>query len=129
MERLQPLVGLVLIAAIAVAWSTNRRAIKLRTVAWGFGLQVLFALIVLKTGVGQTAFQVLGDRIRQLLEYSAAGVVVRLRPARRSRGLDRHHDARPRRQAARSTASSSRSRSCRRSSSSPRSSRSSITSA
>jgi CNT family concentrative nucleoside transporter len=72
-ERLQPLVGLVLIAAIAVAWSSNRRAIRLRTVAWGFGLQVAFAILVLKTGVGQTAFQALGDRIRQLLEFSAVG--------------------------------------------------------
>jgi CNT family concentrative nucleoside transporter len=73
LERLQPLVGLLLIAAIAVAWSTNRRAIRLRTVAWGFGLQVAFAIIVLKTGFGQTAFQVLGDRIRQLLEFSTVG--------------------------------------------------------
>jgi CNT family concentrative nucleoside transporter len=72
-ERLQPIIGLVLIAAIAVAWSTNRRAISLRTVAWGFGLQLLFAVIVLKTGAGQATFQVLGDRIRQLLEYSVAG--------------------------------------------------------
>ena len=73
MERLQPLVGLVLIAAIAVAWSSNRRAIRLSTAAWGFGLQVLFAVIVLKTGVGQNAFQFAGDRIRQLLEFSSAG--------------------------------------------------------
>ncbi len=73
MERLQPLVGLLLIGAIAVAWSTNRNAIRLRTVAWGFGLQLLFAIIVLKTGVGQTVFQILGDRIRQLLEHSTAG--------------------------------------------------------
>jgi CNT family concentrative nucleoside transporter len=72
-ERLQPLVGLALIAAIAAAWSTDRRAIRLRTVAWGFSLQVAFALIVLKTEFGRTAFQVLGDRIRQLLEYSTAG--------------------------------------------------------
>jgi CNT family concentrative nucleoside transporter len=72
-ERLQPLAGLVLIAAIAVAWSTNRRAISRRTVAWGFGLQVAFAIIVLKTGVGQATFQVLGDRIRQLLEFSTVG--------------------------------------------------------
>ena len=72
-ERLQPLIGLALIAAIAVAWSSDRRAIRLRTVAWGFGLQLLFGLIVLKTGAGQTVFQVLGDRIRQLLEYSTAG--------------------------------------------------------
>ena len=76
MERLQPLVGLMLIAAIAVAWSTNRRAIRLRTVAWGFGLQLLFAVIVLKTGVGQATFQVLGDRIRQLLEYSTVGAAL-----------------------------------------------------
>jgi CNT family concentrative nucleoside transporter len=72
-ERLQPLVGLVLIAAVATAWSTNRRAISLRTVAWGFSLQLLFGVLVLKTGFGQTAFQVLGDRIRQLLGYSVAG--------------------------------------------------------
>jgi CNT family concentrative nucleoside transporter len=72
-ERLQPLVGLVVIAAIAVAWSSDRRAIRLRTVAWGFGLQVLFALIVLKTSVGQAAFRTLGDRIRELLEFSTAG--------------------------------------------------------
>ncbi len=76
MERLQPLAGLLLIATIAVAWSTNRRAIRLRTVAWGFGLQVLFAIIVLKTGVGQSTFQVLGDRIRQLLEFSTAGAAL-----------------------------------------------------
>jgi concentrative nucleoside transporter, CNT family len=72
-ERLQPLIGLALIAAIAVAWSSNRRAINLRTVAWGFGLQLLFAVLVLKTGAGQTTFQFLGDRIRQLLEFSAVG--------------------------------------------------------
>jgi CNT family concentrative nucleoside transporter len=72
-ERLQPLIGLVLIAAVAAALSTNWRAIRLRTVAWGFGLQLLFAVVVLKTGAGQTAFQYLGDRIRQLLEYSTAG--------------------------------------------------------
>jgi concentrative nucleoside transporter, CNT family len=45
----------------------------LRTVAWGFSLQLLFAVLVLKTSFGQTAFQVLGDRIRQLLGYSVAG--------------------------------------------------------
>ena len=73
MERFQPLIGLLLIGAIAVAWSTNRRAISRRTVAWGFGLQFLFGIIVLKTEVGQKTFEVLGDRIRQLLEFSTVG--------------------------------------------------------
>jgi len=72
-ERFQPLIGLLLIGAIAVAWSSNRRAINLRTVAWGFSLQFLFAIIVLKTEVGQRTFQVLGDRIRQLLEFATVG--------------------------------------------------------
>jgi len=72
-ERFQPLIGLALIAVVAVAWSSNRRAIRLQTVAWGFGLQLLFALIVLKTGVGQATFQVLGDKIRQLLDFATVG--------------------------------------------------------
>ena len=52
MGRLQPIIGLVLIGLIAYALSTNRKAIRLRTIAWGFGLQFLFAVIVLKTGAG-----------------------------------------------------------------------------
>src|SRR5580765_1889611 len=73
MERLQPLVGLMLIGAIAYSLSTNRRAIRVRTIVWGFGLQLLFALIVLKTSIGQTTFEVLGEQIRKLLAFSAVG--------------------------------------------------------
>jgi CNT family concentrative nucleoside transporter len=73
MGRLQPILGLCLIALIAYALSTNRRAIRLRTMAWGFGLQFLFAVIVLKTGAGQRTFEVLGDKIRQLLAFSTVG--------------------------------------------------------
>ena len=49
LPRLQPLVGLIVIMAFAYALSTNRRAIDRRTVAWGLALQLLFALLVLKT--------------------------------------------------------------------------------
>ncbi len=73
MTRLQPLVGLALILGVAYALSTNRKAITLRTVAWGLGLQFFFALIVLKTGFGQHAFAVLGDKIQQLLGFSTIG--------------------------------------------------------
>lgn len=73
MTVLQPLVGLAGILAFAWACSTNRKAISLRVVGWGFGLQVLFALVVLKTSAGQTTFRVLGDRIRQLLDFAAVG--------------------------------------------------------
>jgi CNT family concentrative nucleoside transporter len=73
MERLQPLVGLLLIGLIAYSLSTNRRAIKVRTIVWGFGLQMLFALIVLKTSVGQNTFGFLGEQIRKLLGFASVG--------------------------------------------------------
>ena len=73
MTRLQPLVGLVLIGAIAYALSTNRKAIRFRMIAWGLGLQFAFALIVLKTDAGRNAFEWLGTQIRNLLGFSAAG--------------------------------------------------------
>ena len=73
MPRLQPLVGLLVILGIAYAFSTNRRAIDRRTVAWGLALQVLFALIVLKTTVGQRVFQSLGTAVNHLLDFAFVG--------------------------------------------------------
>jgi len=72
-STLQPLIGLFGILGLAYALSTNRKAISLRVVGWGLGLQVLFALIVLKTSIGQSVFTVLGDKMRQLLEFSIVG--------------------------------------------------------
>jgi CNT family concentrative nucleoside transporter len=70
---LQPIFGAIVILAIAVAFSTNRRAINWTTVAWGLGLQVVFALIVLKTAVGQTVFTTLGAYITRLLGFAGVG--------------------------------------------------------
>jgi CNT family concentrative nucleoside transporter len=69
----QPLVGAVVILGIAYACSTDRHAIDLRTVAWGLSLQVVFALIVLKTGVGQQVFATLGNWITRLLGFAFVG--------------------------------------------------------
>jgi concentrative nucleoside transporter, CNT family len=70
---LQPLFGAVVILAIAIACSTNRRAINWRTVAWGLSLQVVFALVVLKTTIGQRVFSTLGDAINKLLSFAGVG--------------------------------------------------------
>jgi concentrative nucleoside transporter, CNT family len=70
---LQPLFGAAVILMIAIACSTNRRAIDWRTVAWGLGLQVVFALIVLKTAIGQRVFSTLGDGINKLLSFAGVG--------------------------------------------------------
>ena len=71
--RLQPLTGLIVIMTIAYAVSTNRRAIDRRTVAWGLSLQILFALLVLKTTVGQRIFQTLGGVINKVLDFAFVG--------------------------------------------------------
>jgi CNT family concentrative nucleoside transporter len=91
---LQPLVGLTVIMAFAYAMSTDRRAIDRRTVAWGLSLQLIFALLVLKTTVGQRVFATLGTLI------PAAGLRVRrivvVFGARRHRSSGPDHDKGPR---------------------------------
>src|SRR5512138_3555333 len=47
-SRLTGLFGIAVILAIAIALSHNRRAIRWRVVAWGLGLQLLFAIFVLR---------------------------------------------------------------------------------
>jgi CNT family concentrative nucleoside transporter len=71
--RLQPLTGLIVIMTIAYCCSTNRRAIDRRTVAWGLSLQIVFALIVLKTEAGRLVFQKLAAVINRLLDFAFVG--------------------------------------------------------
>ncbi|HYM26379.1 MAG TPA: NupC/NupG family nucleoside CNT transporter [Vicinamibacterales bacterium] len=70
---LQPIFGAIVILAIAVAFSTNRRAINWTTVAWGLGLQVAFAIVVLRTPVGKAVFETLGRYITRLLGFAGVG--------------------------------------------------------
>jgi CNT family concentrative nucleoside transporter len=73
LPRLQPLVGLIVILSIAYLGSTNRRAIDRATVGWGLALQVVFALLVLKTAAGQALFGRLGAAVNRLLDFSVVG--------------------------------------------------------
>ena len=70
---LQPVFGAVVILAIAYACSNNRRAIRWSTVAWGLGLQIVFAMVVLKTSIGQQVFTTLGAGITRLLGFAGIG--------------------------------------------------------
>jgi CNT family concentrative nucleoside transporter len=70
---LQPIFGALVILGIGYGFSTNRRAINWTTVAWGVGLQVVFAIIVLKTSIGQRVFTTLGDLITRLLGFAGVG--------------------------------------------------------
>ena len=60
---------------LALAWifSTNRRAIRWRTVFWGLGLQILFAFIVLDFSWGQKTLAVAGNAVTKLLSYAFFG--------------------------------------------------------
>ena len=69
----QPVAGAVVILGIAYALSSHRRAIDLKTVVWGLGLQIVFALFVLKNEWGQQAFKYLGDLITRLLDFAGVG--------------------------------------------------------
>ncbi len=73
MARFTGILGLIAFLAIAYAFSTNRRAIRWRTVAWGLGLQLLFAIVVIKSTTGQRIFAAAGNAINHLLAHSADG--------------------------------------------------------
>src|SRR5579864_5637752 len=73
MGRFTGILGLLVMLGFAYAFSTNRRAIRLKTVAWGLGLQFAFAVFVLRFPPGQKAFQVAKEAVTRLLGYSYAG--------------------------------------------------------
>jgi CNT family concentrative nucleoside transporter len=73
MGRFVGIIGLATLMGLAFLFSTNRRAIRLKTVLWGLGLQFLFALIVLRFEPGRRAIQTAGEAINKLLSYSFAG--------------------------------------------------------
>jgi len=72
-SRLSGLVGLALILAIGILLSHNRRAIRWRVIAWGLGLQLLFAIFVLRIPAGQALFRWLGNLVTGILGYSYIG--------------------------------------------------------
>jgi hypothetical protein len=73
MGRFTGILGIGVILGLAWLFSTDRRAIKLKTVLWGFGLQLALGFFVLKSSVGGRIFGFLGNGANKLLSYSYAG--------------------------------------------------------
>jgi concentrative nucleoside transporter, CNT family len=73
MGRFTGILGLLTMLGLATTFSTNRRAIRIKTVAWGLGLQIAFAIFVLRLDIGRLIFQKAGDAVNRLLSYSFAG--------------------------------------------------------
>ncbi len=73
MAHFTGILGLLTMLGLSFAFSTNRRAISLKTVAWGLGLQITFAIFVLKVPFGRDMFQRIGDGANKILSYSFVG--------------------------------------------------------
>jgi concentrative nucleoside transporter, CNT family len=71
--HLTGLLGILFILGAAYALSSNRKAVNLRIIGWGIGLQFLFAWIVLRFSFGQRFMQAAGDKVNQLLGYADVG--------------------------------------------------------
>ncbi len=68
------LLGIVLIAAIALAASTNRSAIRLRTVIGAFLMQASIGAFVLYVPAGKQLLEVIAIGVSSVLTYSQEGI-------------------------------------------------------
>jgi CNT family concentrative nucleoside transporter len=73
LARFTGLLGLATFIGVAYLLSTNRRAIKWRTVAWGLGLQIAFAFMVIKWAFGQRMLQAASNAVTSMLGHAADG--------------------------------------------------------
>ncbi|MEH1769131.1 MAG: NupC/NupG family nucleoside CNT transporter [Nostoc sp.] len=73
MERTISALGILVFIGISYAFSVNRRAVRWRIVAWGLGLEFVFAILILKTPWGLNIFKSLGDIVSQFLAFSDVG--------------------------------------------------------
>ena len=73
MDRLQGLLGILVIFGIVFALSKSRKHIKWRTLAVGFGLQIAFALIVLSWEPGFRALKGVAHGLQKLTDFTNEG--------------------------------------------------------
>lgn len=71
--RLQALLGVASILGVAWLLSSDRRSVSWRIVLWGLGLQLAFAIVVLRTPLGVAFFQNVNAVVRAVLGYAAEG--------------------------------------------------------
>lgn len=72
-DRARSLLGLLLLAGVAWGFSANRARIDWRLVGWGIGLQVAFAVFILKTPLGAEIFSSVNEVVVALLGFTVDG--------------------------------------------------------
>ncbi|HME58718.1 MAG TPA: NupC/NupG family nucleoside CNT transporter [Terracidiphilus sp.] len=73
MERYTGVLGILAVLLTAYLFSTDRKRIRWRTVAWGLGLQLTFAFLVLRFDYGQRAMTWAGGVVNSMLACTFAG--------------------------------------------------------
>jgi concentrative nucleoside transporter, CNT family len=73
MARFTGMLGLLTMLGLAYLFSTDRRAIKLKIVVLGLGLQIVFAFLVLQWSYGRELVGRAGDAVNKTLSYAFAG--------------------------------------------------------
>ena len=72
MGRLTGVLGILAILLFAYLFSTDRKAIRPRTVLVGLALQICFAILVLRVSFGVRVMSILGAGANKLLSYSTS---------------------------------------------------------
>ncbi|CAN5874803.1 nucleoside transporter C-terminal domain-containing protein [soil metagenome] len=72
-ERLLSFFGIAFMILVAWLLSVDRSRFPLRIVLWGVGLQIVFALLILRTAPGEQFFALVNDAFIQLLGYTQDG--------------------------------------------------------
>ena len=72
-QSLLGIAGIAVIILIAIVFSSNRSAIRLRVVGAAFALQAVIAFLVLRTSGGRSVIQGMSDGVAALLGYAGKG--------------------------------------------------------
>jgi len=73
LSRFTGVLGILAVLLAAWLFSTDRKHIRWRTVAWGLGLQITFAFLVLRFSWGQQAMAWAGGVVTNMLSATFAG--------------------------------------------------------
>ncbi|UCE05027.1 MAG: NupC/NupG family nucleoside CNT transporter [bacterium] len=73
LQKITAFLGIFVLLGIAWLLSNNKRKINFRIVIWGLLLQLIFAILILKTGPGQALFFYARAFITKLLSFTDAG--------------------------------------------------------
>ena len=74
MDVLMGILGMVVLLAIAILFSNNRRAINWRTVVGALAIQVGFAALILYVPAGKNALGATADAVANVIAYGNEGI-------------------------------------------------------